>query len=453
MNQYDSNLSLCHILIVLFKTIEYLLLIMAEDTALLVQRRKYKEPDLLGEFTALATTADYNIIGTFDIVSEPSAKFGIRSGKADEIKIWIDVNKPDVVLFSPQLRSSQIFRLMELWDVEVRDRSQVILQIFDKHAYTQQAKLQIEQARLKYELPFEKHQIRMRLAKEHTGDRPIAEQVGGGEDLLNLKVQEQRRRISAITEKLEKISEAQILKKKRRGKEGFIEIALAGYTNAGKSTLHNALTDSGVEIANQLFTTLSTKAAELDLPGRQIVLSDSVGFISNLPSALLQAFNTTLMEVAESDVIILVVDASDTIDEMNRKIDTCLDTFNEIGANGIPIITALNKIDLIDIAAIEERKQILAEISTEVIPISAENKVNLDSLIAALERILPQLILYSITLPYGNSGMSLLSKLHKDAIIVSESYIEDRIIITARLNYEVFQNLERELNPGSIVKI
>ncbi|MBE0525384.1 MAG: GTPase HflX [Candidatus Thorarchaeota archaeon] len=426
---------------------------MVESTALLVQRRRYREPDLLDEITALATTADYDVIGTFDIVSEPSAKFGIRSGKAEEIKTWIEVNKPDIVLFSPQLKSSQIFRLMELWEIEVRDRAQVILEIFDKHANTQQAKLQIEQARLKYELPFERHQIRMRLAKEHTGDRPVAEQVGAGEDLLNLKIQEQRRRISAITEKLEKITESQALKKKKRVKEGFIEIALAGYTNAGKSTLHHALTDSNVEIADKLFTTLSTKAAELDLPGRQIALSDSVGFISSLPKALLQAFNTTLMEIADADVIILVVDASDTLDELNRKVDTCLDTFNEIGANGIPIITALNKIDLVDENMLQERIEILAEISADVVPISAMTHLNLEGLIEALEQILPQLILYSITLPYGDDGMSILSRLHEDAIIISETYNEDSIIITARLNYEVFQMLERELNPGSIVKV
>jgi len=426
---------------------------MVESTALLVQRRKYREPDLLDEFAALATTADFEIIGRFDIVSPPSSKLGIRSGKAEEIKTWIEVNKPDFVLFSPTLKSSQIFRLMELWETEVRDRSQVILEIFAKHAHTQQAQLQIEHARLKYELPFERHQIRMRLAKEHTGDRPVAEQIGAGEDLLNMKIKEQRRRIAAITQKLEKISGSQALKKKKRVKEGFIEIALAGYTNAGKSTLHHALTDSGVEIADKLFTTLATKAAELDLPGRQIVISDSVGFISSLPKALLQAFNTTLMEVADADVIILVVDASDTVDEMNRKVDTCLDTFNEIGANGIPIISALNKIDLVDEPAIEERIEFLREISAKIVPISAQTHENLDELIEALEQILPQLILYSITLPYGDDGMSILSRLHEDAIIESETYSEDSIIITARLNYEVFQTLERELNPGSIVKV
>ncbi len=175
---------------------------MVEATALLVQRRKYNEPDLLDEFAALATTADYKIIGRFDIVSAPSAKYGISSGKADEIKTWIEVNEPEFVLFTPHLRSSQVFRLMEMWETEVRDRNQVILEIFDKHARTQQAKLQIEQARLTYELPFERHQIRMRLQKEHTGDRPVAEQVGAGEDLLNLRIKDLRRRISKISEKL-----------------------------------------------------------------------------------------------------------------------------------------------------------------------------------------------------------------------------------------------------------
>jgi GTP-binding protein HflX len=148
--------------------------LMVEATALLVQRRSYLEPDLLSEFKALAKTAMYNVIGSFDIVSAPVAKYNIRSGKADEIKTWIEVNEPEFVLFSPNLTSGQVFRLMELWEIEVRDRTQVILEIFDKNAKTPQARLQIEQARLRYELPFERHQIRMRLQKEHTGDRPIA---------------------------------------------------------------------------------------------------------------------------------------------------------------------------------------------------------------------------------------------------------------------------------------
>ena len=428
-------------------------MMMVDATAILVQRRKHDEPDLLEEFAALAATAKYEVVGTFDIVSSPSARYGIRSGKAEEIRIWIEANKPDFVLFSPKLRSSQIFRLMELWEIEVRDRTQVILEIFDKHARTQQAKLQIEQARLKYELPFERHQIRMRLQSEHTGDRPIAEQIGAGEDLLNLRIQELRRRISIISDKLDKISQAQELKKKNRSSKGFVEITLAGYTNAGKSTLHNALTNSNAEIADELFTTLSTKAAELEMPGRKIVLSDSVGFISNLPSSLLQAFNTTLMEVADADVIVMVIDASDEINEMQRKIETCINTFNEIGANGVPIIAALNKIDLIEQETLHEKMELLSDISFDIVTISAKERTNLIELIAAIERCLPRLMLYSISLPYGNTGMSTLSWLHENAVVEEEIYSEDSIEVKARLTSDVMQKLSRELNPSAMKKI
>jgi GTP-binding protein HflX len=426
---------------------------MVEATALLVQQRKHSEPNLLNEFSAIAKTAGYDVIGTFDIVSAPSAKYGIRSGKVEEINIWIDVNKPDFVLFSPYLKSSQIYRLMETWDTEVRDRVQVILEIFDRHAKTQQAKLQIEQARLNYELPFERHQIRMRLQKEHTGDRPIAEQVGAGEDLLNLRIQELRRRIAVISEKLEKISESQALKKKNRENKGFIEITLAGYTNAGKSTLHYALTGSDVEIADELFTTLSTKAAELNLPGRQVVLSDSVGFISDLPSTLLKAFNTTLMEISDADVIVLVIDGSDTLEEMNRKLLTCLDTFNEIGANGTHIIAALNKIDLMDEASIAERIALLEKTTTDVIPISARNKTNLDELLRSIDRTLPNLCRFAITLPYGNESMSLLSWLHESAIVESESYSVESIQVVALLNIEAEQIISRILPVASLRRL
>ncbi len=423
---------------------------MVEATALLVQRRSHRDPNLLSEFEALATTAEYNVVGTFDIVSAPAAKYGIRSGKAEEIQTWIEVNEPEFVLFSPGLTSGQVFRLMELWETEVRDRTQVILEIFDKHARTPQARLQIEQARLRYELPFERHQIRMRLQKEHTGDRPIAEQIGAGEDLLNLRIKEIRRRLSTINDKLKKIVQEQEIKKKKRIHEGFIELTLAGYTNAGKSTLHQALTGSEVEIADELFTTLSTKASELEMPGRRVVLSDSVGFISDLPGPLLQAFNTTLMEVSDADVIILVVDASDAVNEMRRKVESCLETFNDIGANGIPMITALNKIDLLDEDEIEERRLALPESCTTVIPISAHNGINLEVLVDTVKEELPRLHEYEILLPYGDEGMSTLSWLHEAGDIVSEKYTDENIEIIANLSLDVAQMLARNLPESSL---
>lgn len=426
---------------------------MVEATALLVQRRAYQEPNLLSEFKALAKTADYDVIGHFDIVSPPSARYGIRSGKAEEIKTWVDLKEPEFVLFSPHLSSGQVFRLMELWDTEVRDRTQLILEIFDRHANTPQARLQIEQARLRYELPFERHQIRMRLQKEHTGDRPIAEQIGAGEDLLNLRMKEIRRRLAVINEKLTKITQEQLLKKKRRSNEGFIEITIAGYTNAGKSTLHRAMTGSQVKVADELFTTLSTKASELELPGRRVVISDSVGFISDLPQPLLQAFNTTLMEVSDADVIILVVDASDAIEEMGRKVESCLETFNEIGANGIPIISALNKIDLLSEDEIENRQSALHAFCKVVVPISAHHSTNLDFLITAVKDALPQLQEYEILLPYGHDGMSTLSWLYEAADIVSVKYNSENIEVVADLSIEVAQKLDRDLPAGDLRRL
>ncbi|MHA1949738.1 MAG: GTPase HflX [Candidatus Thorarchaeota archaeon] len=436
-----------------FKTKHIVDATMVEATALLVQRRRHRDPNLLSEFEALATTAEYTVLGTFDVVSAPSAKYEIRSGKAEEIHTWIEVNEPEYVLFSPRLTSGQVFRLMDLWKIEVRDRTQVILEIFDKHARTPQARLQIEQARLKYELPFERHQIRMRLQKEHTGDRPVAEQRGAGEDLLNLRIKAIRNRQAKIAEKLKKIVQDQKLKKKKRTHEGFIEITLAGYTNSGKSTLHRALTGSEVEVKDELFTTLSTKASELDLPGRRVVLSDSVGFISDLPRQLLQAFNTTLMEVSDSDVIVLVVDASDPVEEMERKVDACLETFNEIEATGIPMITALNKIDLLDEQEIEDRRAALPDICSIVVPISAQDKRNLDVLVETVIEELPLLHKYEILLPYGDEGMSTLSWLHEAGDVVSEEYAGENVTIVANLSKEVAQKLGRDLPSGNLRRL
>ena len=243
------------------------------------------------------------------------------------------------------------------------------------------------------------------------------------------------------------------MKKKKRVHEGFIELTLAGYTNAGKSTLHRALTGSEVEVADELFTTLSTKASEIIMPGRRVVLSDSVGFISDLPGPLMQAFNTTIMEVSDSDVLILVVDASDPVDEMKRKVKACLVTFNEIGANGIPIVTALNKIDLLDETEIEERREALPDSLSKIIPISAHQQTNLTELVEVVKEQLPRLHKYEIVLPYGNDGMSILSWLHEEGDIVSENYTGDSIEVVANLSIEVAQKLERDLPDGDLRRL
>ncbi|MHA2354404.1 MAG: GTPase HflX [Candidatus Thorarchaeota archaeon] len=426
---------------------------MLEVKALLVQRRDRKDPDLLSEFEALATTAGYQVAGAFDIVSAPTAKYGIRAGKVEEIETWIEVNEPDFVLFSPTLTSGQMFRLIERWEIEVRDRTQVILEIFDRHARTPQAKLQIEQARLRYELPFQRHQIRIRLQQEHVGDRPIADQVGPGESPLEIHIQHIRRRIAFIEGKLNTIARKQSLKRRGREKKGFQEVTLAGYTNAGKSTLHNALTGSEVEVADRLFTTLSTKTSTIPIPGRQTVLTDSVGFISDLPRALLRAFNTTLMEIGEADVIVLVVDGSDALEEVERKLNTCLDTFVDIEANGIPIVIAINKIDLIEEEELYQRIELIQSNHAEIIPISAKNGTNLEELLISIERCLTPVENYRLVLPYDDSSMSLISWLHDVTSVTNQEYSTDTISVDVVLDSVLAKKLSKMVIDGSLAKI
>ncbi|MHA2302597.1 MAG: GTPase HflX [Candidatus Thorarchaeota archaeon] len=425
---------------------------MTDVKALLVQRRDRKDPNLLSEFEALAQTAGYEVAGTFDIVSAPSAKYGIRAGKVEEIETWIEVNEPDFVLFSPTLKSGQMFRLIERWEIEVRDRTQVILEIFDRHARTPQAKLQIEQARLRYELPFQRHQIRIRLQQEHVGDRPIADQVGPGESPLEIHIQHIRKRIAFIESKLDTIARKQRLKRRGREKKGFQEVTIAGYTNAGKSTLHNAITGSEVEVADQLFTTLSTKTSTIPIPGRQTVLTDSVGFISDLPRALLRAFNTTLMEIAEADVIVLVVDGSDTLDEIERKLNTCLETFVDIEANGIPVVIALNKVDLLEEEELTQRIELIESDHSEVVPISALNGTNLEELLKTVERNLTPLTNYRLVLPYVDSSMSLLSWLHDVTSVSNQEYSKDTITVDVMLDEVLAQKLSKMVTDGTITK-
>ncbi len=435
-----------------FKTVSVVHLTMDELRALLIQRRLQTEPDLLSEFRALATTAGYTVVGQFDVIQPPSTAFGIGRGKVEEIGAWIESNHIDVVLFTPSLNSSQMYRLIKKWRVEVRDRIQVILEIFDIHAGTPEAKLQIEEARLRYELPFIRHQLRVRLQQEHTGARPVGRQIGAGEDILSLRMQEVRRRIAIIRAKLDEYSKSQALKRRKRIDRGFLEVALAGYTNAGKSSLHDALTESCAVASESLFTTLATKSTRLPMRGRRVVLTDSVGFINDLPQSLLDAFHTTLMEIGNADAILLVIDGSDSIEEINRKVTACFDTFRRIEINDRPMVAALNKVDLIDPIEIELRVEIIRKSVKTVIPVSAVKRTNLDRLLEALKDVLPQTDRYKIRLSYSDNSLSLLSWIHRVGHDVAEEYLEDSIEVTAGLTHSTADRLIKTLPVGAVTR-
>jgi GTP-binding protein HflX len=199
-----------------------------------------------------------------------------------------------------------------------------------------------------------------------------------------------------------------------------------------------------------MFTTLSTKVSRLEIPGRRVVITDSVGFISDLPTSLLQAFNTTLMETGAADLILLVVDGSDPVDEMKRKVRACFETFERIGVQNPNTAVVLNKIDLIGKDAISNRIACLKQFSGKVIPISAKTGANMDQLLEEVMRLLPIWHKYSVTIPYRSDSMSLLSWIHEVTRVESEVFGENAIAIEALLSPSVAQKLLKTLPDGSV---
>jgi GTP-binding protein HflX len=187
--------------------------------------------------------------------------------------------------------------------------------------------------------------------------------------------------------------------------------------------------------------------------GREAVLSDSVGFISNLPQSLLEAFNTTLMEITDADLILLVVDGSDHPSEMRRKIQTCLTTFSEIGANGVPVIGVLNKIDLLADYNIREQLDIIEDMVGPAVPVSAKTGENIGELTEIVEDALPSLQRYRLNLPYGSESMSIVSWLFDSGHVAEREFNEQSIRVEADLTKEKAQKLMNRLDDQSIHEI
>ena len=276
-------------------------------------------------------------------------------------------------------------------------------------------------ARLKRELTRAKEKVR--LAK--MGEQPGFMGLGAYE--VDVYYETIKRQIYTIQKKLRKIRKKRSLHRARRLELGFSSISLAGYTNAGKSSLFAALTREQVPIDNALFTTLSTTTRLIDLYGRKVLLTDTVGFIDRLPLTLIEAFHSTLEETIFSDLILLVVDVSEPIQEIERKLTCCLDTIHKIGASGIPIVTALNKIDLISKEELEKRMEALKELAPNPVPISALYGTNLDTLKYELRKQLKNYVQVSLSLPMNSETMSFVSWLFNNTNVYTVKYEGDRV--------------------------
>ena len=391
--------------------------------ALLVEVVKSIDDNRTKELIELAKAAGYEIVGILrQLRCTPDPAYYLGKGKVKELVGMVEALKPDKIIFNKELRPNQAINLENLTKKEVVDRIQLILEIFTKRAGTKEAKLQIELAQLRYLLPKLKMYVKYAKREEFPGFHgPGYYQTAKYERMI-------RKRIAKIERELEKIRYEREERRKIRRDLGFSLVALAGYSNAGKSTLLNRLTKSNVPVDDKLFTTLGTYTRFAQFNGRKVLLSDTIGFIEDLPHLVIEAFKSTLEEITLADLIILVVDASEPIQEIIRKINTANKVLEEVGAAEKPIITALNKIDRL---FSKEIKEILSKIegyTPNPIPISALYGYNLDKLCTKAEQLLPKCIQIRARLPLKPDTNFLVSHIYNRGnvkyIIYSNNKVE-----------------------------
>jgi len=356
-------------------------------------------------------------------VREPDPRYQIGSGKISELKELVTKTDAQRIIFDNELKPVQNYNLAKETGIEITDRFQLILEIFSKRASTREAQLQIQLARLKYELAHAKERVKLAKIEEQPG-------FGGlGAYEVDVYYEAVKRQIHIIQDKLKKIRRKRTLHRTRREELGFTSVSLAGYTSAGKSSLFNALTEETVKVGAGLFTTLSTTTRAIDLFGKKAFLTDTVGFIDRLPISLIEAFHSTLEETIFSDLILLVLDVSESESEIERKLSASLDTIEKIDASGVPIVTALNKIDLLSREETERRTDLLKDKAPNLVPISALQRTNVDSLKTELSRFLTPYVQTSFIVPINNESLSLLSWLFAKADVKKVDYEGDKVTV------------------------
>jgi GTP-binding protein HflX len=288
--------------------------------------------------------------------------------------------------------------------------------------------MQIRLARLQRDLAQAKESVR--LAKK--GEQPGFMGLGAYE--VDVYYESVKREVHAIRRKLRKIGEKRALHRRRRAELGFSTISLAGYTNSGKSSLFNALTEEQSRVDTGLFTTVSTTTRLVELSRRKFLLTDTVGFIDRLPLTLIEAFHSTLEETIYSDLILLVVDISESAELVEKKLSVCLETIERIGASGIPIITALNKVDLVSEAETDEKISSLKGRAPNPVPISALYKANLEDLRQRILEMLKDFVRASFTIPLTDKSMPFISSLFKSADVQTIEYSENTVRVVFETN-------------------
>jgi GTP-binding protein HflX len=364
------------------------------------------------------------VVGRVEQIRRPDPRFQIGKGKAGELAALVETVNAERVIFDNEVTPRQAYNLAQVAGVEIIDRFQLILEIFSQRASTNEAHLQIRLARLRRQLPRAREMVRL----ARMGERPGF--LGLGTFEVDVYYEEIKRQIHSIRQELKRIRAQRGLHRVRRTELGFPLVSLAGYTSAGKTTLFNALTGAAKSVNLGVFTTLTTTTRALDLDVGRVLVTDTVGFIDRLPLTLVEAFHSTLEETILADVIILLVDFHDSLDEIQRKLACSLDVLNEIGAGGIPLVTACNKIDLLPPNEAEARFNHLAGIAPNSLLISAAQGLNLEALKRKVSRALGDVLTFSFSLPLTEAALSFLSALHDQVNSVKTIYKDEAVVIT-----------------------
>jgi len=394
----------------------------AEQTrAIIVQRRLNYERSTLDELQSLAVSAGYNILGKMEQIRERDPSYQIGSGKVTELTDLVKAEGAERVIFDNELKPLQAYNLAKETGVEAIDRFQLILEIFARRAATTEAKLQIALAKLRYELPRAKEKVKLASVSEQPGF------MGLGAYQVDLYYESVKQQIHRIQAKLKGIRRKRSLHRTRRLELGYSTISLAGYTNAGKSSIFNALAEESVPVGEGLFTTLSTTTRAVSLSNKKVLLTDTVGFIDRLPLTLIEAFHSTLEETIFSDLILLVVDISEAEEDIERKLTVCLDTIQTIGATGIPIVTALNKIDVLQEQELKEKLSNLKGLAPNPVPVSALYKTDIPLLQHEMMRYLKEYVRAEFLIPLKSQHASFISWLFSRADVLSIKYEGDGV--------------------------
>ena len=391
----------------------------------------------LAEIKDLARAAGYEVVGELTQTREEDAAYAFGEGKADQLAALAVDADADAVVVDNRLGPYQTYniggKLPE--GIEVVDRFTLILDIFGQRAQTRKAQLQVELAELRYELP--RAEAKTSLAKRD--ERPGFMGLGEYDESRERDIKNQ---IADIKSELDSIAEKAETRREQRRESGFDLVALAGYTNAGKSTLMRRLAaeldvdenedrhpdlDTTAESEDRLFTTLGTTTRRADTGRRDVLLTDTVGFVSDLPHWLVESFESTLDSVYHADLVLLVVDASESVEEMREKLVTCHDTLYE--RNEAPIVTVLNKVDRVDEAELAEKREALSALAPNPVAVSGLTGERVGALRDRIESELPDWQFERLVLPLGDDTMSLVSWVHDHANVEAESYEAEQVVL------------------------